>query len=362
MNSMSILETLSMADIKKYLENHGWSLDSLDSSRSSATSSDGSDFKFIFRDSDDTGSKKFVVEFLARYYEFDFSRLANEISSSSFDIVKLIKGSTQFPGIMPLGDFTEMNVCFKDVLRYSLCSEISDSPRAIYTKTPKTIDSILNSIQILQSESGSYVTNILVPKGKPRQALKRIALGLGDLQRSISVSDLVEDGFINGLNANAAQKLGELGSNFGNIELKIRWNHLDIPPEINTVESIFSLTSDLSRRLHNYSNSIAERSPINDLTFVGQIDEIKKIDPLGGQDERTRTRVAIRATRVGDHLDAPNNVNRLIAFLGPEFHDLAFDSAKNNYPIYIKGDIIKSGKTWKFTEVKTLEKTPITIA
>lgn len=359
MNNMSILETLSMADIKKYFENHGWKLNNLDSSRNSAKSSDGTEFTFIFKDSDDTSSKKFAVEFLSRYYELDFSQLANEISSSSFDIVKLIKSSTQFPGIMPLGDFTEMNVCFKDALRYSLCSEISDSPRAIYTKTPKSIDTFLNSIQMLQSESGSYVTNILIPNGKPRQALKRIALGLGNLQRAISVSDLAEDGFISGLNANAAQKLSELGSNFGNIELKIRWNHMDIPSEINTVESVFSLTSDLSRRLQHYSNSIAKKSPILDLTFVGQIDEIKKIDSVGGKDERTRTRIAIRATRVGDHSDAPNNVNRLIAFLGPEFHDLAFDSAKNNYPIYIKGDIIKSGKTWTFTDVKTLEKTPI---
>jgi hypothetical protein len=176
-----------------------------------------------------------IIENLAHYYGKKEYQIIDEFQSSIKDRVKIsIRSETTQDGYIPLLEGVRLLENTKEMLVSSFLASKNKKKNFIGPR-PENVNKVIDNIQMGQTEEGSYVINIFVPKnyyedGQPplneesnesftRDALTVIEdattelLSKADLYSTTNDISIFNESFKNGVSSNFCNAISEISSN-----------------------------------------------------------------------------------------------------------------------------------------------------
>lgn len=252
----------------------------------------------------------------------------------------------------------------KELVLYAACAEEKACPICVRTFNNAKVN--LDKFQFEQTEIGSFIFNVgvqvadedneqlFLPEVNPQpyeppehRIVKRIEkaiLQIDDVaERRITMSNLVENAYEEGITANMCDAISMLKPEDGDIELETSIHYAEaitravIPPTVRKFDNIhFALVDDISRRYKDCTL-------IEDVTLRGMINMLSKSASAVEEGENT--------VRLFTKIDGKSRAVTL--HLSPENHTLACDAYRDDKEVEVSGVIDKSGKYWFFSQVNS---------
>lgn len=385
------LENITVDSLRRYLQNDGWNLDEkfpnkklflykkqLDDDIFSITVPASSDFKdYLIRVND-------TIELLAELYDESPSTIAEMILSNSGNLyvinnkdieeINNDKDVMSFRiiskecenGRIPLEYGSNIVEGLKKLILSAIFSE--ENPKPYFLRPNKDTHIELSRYKLAQTEVGSYIFNIEIEDdyenqiefdnrginlgiSQQRKVIKRIQNGMQKIvqvKSNVNHEDLFKNGYKSGLNANMCDALLSLKNNDNNlsIESTVRWsNKLPEPDDI--VDKVV-LKSDDFYTIKNISDKYKENKPTN-TEVTGKITRLS--NNKNSQGISIERNIVIKAKIEGQYRKVKLDLNEYDYMNACEAH-------KKDIEISVKGELIKSGKSWildEYKEFKTLE-------
>ena len=182
------------------------------------------------------------------------------------------------------------------------------------------------------------------PEHRIVKRIEKAILQIDDVaERRITMSNLVENAYEEGITANMCDAISMLKPEDGDIELETSIHCAEaitravIPPTVRKFDNIhFALVDDISRRYKDCTL-------IEDVTLRGMINMLSKSASAVEEGENT--------VRLFTKIDGKSRAVTL--HLSPENHTLACDAYRDDKEVEVSGVIDKSGKYWFFSQVNS---------
>ena len=365
------LNGITPASIEKYLSFTGWKRDT-----------SFANHKLMVFQNDTEGNLRIAVpattaisDYIARVYDLILT-LSSLTDCAENDIIASLKSAytdrMQFRiiaessknGKIPLDYAARCIEGLKELVLYAACAEEKACPVCVRTFNSAKVN--LDKFQFEQTEIGSFIFNVgvqvadedneqlFLPEVNPQpyeppehRIVKRIEkaiLQIDDVaERKITMSNLVENAYEEGITANMCDAISMLKPEDGDIELETSIHYAEaitravIPPTVRKFDNIhFALVDDISRRYKDCTL-------IEDVTLRGMINMLSKSASAAEEGENT--------VRLFTKIEGKSRAVTL--HLSPENHTLACDAYRDDREVEVSGVIDKSGKYWFFSEVNS---------
>lgn len=365
------LNGITPASIEKYLSFTGWKRDT-----------SFANHKLMVFQNDTEGNLRIAVpataaisDYIARVYDLILT-LSSLTDCAENDIIASLKSAytdrMQFRiiaessknGKIPLDYAARCIEGLKELVLYAACAEEKACPVCVRTFNNAKVN--LDKFQFEQTEIGSFIFNVgvqvadedneqlFLPEVNPQpyeppehRIVKRIEkaiLQIDDVaERKITMSNLVENAYEEGITANMCDAISMLKPEDGDIELETSIHYAEaitravIPPTVRKFDNIhFALVDDISRRYKDCTL-------IEDVTLRGMINMLSKSASAAEEGENT--------VRLFTKIEGKSRAVTL--HLSPENHTLACDAYRDDREVEVSGVIDKSGKYWFFSEVNS---------
>lgn len=365
------LNGITPASIEKYLSFTGWKRDASFANP-----------KLMVFQNDTEGNLRIAVpattaisDYIARVYDLILT-LSSLTDCAENDIIASLKSAytdrMQFRiiaessknGKIPLDYAARCIEGLKELVLYAACAEEKACPICVRTFNNAKVN--LDKFQFEQTEIGSFIFNVgvqvadedneqlFLPEVNPQpyeppehRIVKRIEkaiLQIDDVaERKITMSNLVENAYEEGITANMCDAISMLKPEDGDIELETSIHYAEaitravIPPTVRKFDNIhFALVDDISRRYKDCTL-------IEDVTLRGMINMLSKSASAAEEGENT--------VRLFTKIEGKSRAVTL--HLSPENHTLACDAYRDDREVEVSGVIDKSGKYWFFSEVNS---------
>lgn len=365
------LNGITPASIEKYLSFTGWKRDT-----------SFANHKLMVFQNDTEGNLRIAVpattaisDYFARVYDLILT-LSSLTDCAENDIIASLKSAytdrMQFRiiaessknGKIPLDYAARCIEGLKELVLYAACAEEKACPVCVRTFNNAKVN--LDKFQFEQTEIGSFIFNVgvqvadedneqlFLPEVNPQpyeppehRIVKRIEkaiLQIDDVaERKITMSNLVENAYEEGITANMCDAISMLKPEDGDIELETSIHYAEaitravIPPTVRKFDNIhFALVDDISRRYKDCTL-------IEDVTLRGMINMLSKSASAAEEGENT--------VRLFTKIEGKSRAVTL--HLSPENHTLACDAYRDDREVEVSGVIDKSGKYWFFSEVNS---------
>lgn len=365
------LNGITPASIEKYLSFTGWKRDTSFANP-----------KLMVFQNDTEGNLRIAVpattaisDYIARVYDL-IRTLSSLTDCAENDIIASLKSAytdrMQFRiiaessknGKIPLDYAARCIEGLKELVLYAACAEEKACPVCVRTFNSAKVN--LDKFQFEQTEVGSFIFNVgvqvadedneqlFLPEVNPQpyeppehRIVKRIEkaiLQIDDVaERKITMSNLVENAYEEGITANMCDAISMLKPEDGDIELETSIHYAEaitravIPPTVRKFDNIhFALVDDISRRYKDCTL-------IEDVTLRGMINMLSKSASAAEEGENT--------VRLFTKIEGKSRAVTL--HLSPENHTLACDAYRDDREVEVSGVIDKSGKYWFFSEVNS---------
>lgn len=365
------LNGITPASIEKYLSFTGWKRDTSFANP-----------KLMVFQNDTEGNLRIAVpattaisDYIARVYDLILT-LSSLTDCAENDIIASLKSAytdrMQFRiiaessknGKIPLDYAARCIEGLKELVLYAACAEEKACPVCVRTFNNAKVN--LDKFQFEQTEIGSFIFNVgvqvadedneqlFLPEVNPQpyeppehRIVKRIEkaiLQIDDVaERKITMSNLVENAYEEGITANMCDAISMLKPEDGDIELETSIHYAEaitravIPPTVRKFDNIhFALVDDISRRYKDCTL-------IEDVTLRGMINMLSKSASAAEEGENT--------VRLFTKIEGKSRAVTL--HLSPENHTLACDAYRDDREVEVSGVIDKSGKYWFFSEVNS---------
>lgn len=365
------LNGITPASIEKYLSFTGWKRDT-----------SFANHKLMVFQNDTEGNLRIAVpattaisDYIARVYDLILT-LSSLTDCAENDIIASLKSAytdrMQFRiiaessknGKIPLDYAARCIEGLKELVLYAACAEEKACPVCVRTFNNAKVN--LDKFQFEQTEIGSFIFNVgvqvadedneqlFLPEVNPQpyeppehRIVKRIEkaiLQIDDVaERKITMSNLVENAYEEGITANMCDAISMLKPEDGDIELETSIHYAEaitravIPPTVRKFDNIhFALVDDISRRYKDCTL-------IEDVTLRGMINMLSKSASAAEEGENT--------VRLFTKIEGKPRAVTL--HLSPENHTLACDAYRDDREVEVSGVIDKSGKYWFFSEVNS---------
>lgn len=365
------LNGITPASIEKYLSFTGWKRDTSFANP-----------KLMVFQNDTEGNLRIAVpattaisDYIARVYDLILT-LSSLTDCAENDIIASLKSAytdrMQFRiiaessknGKIPLDYAARCIEGLKELVLYAACAEEKACPVCVRTFNSAKVN--LDKFQFEQTELGSFIFNVgvqvadedneqlFLPEVNPQpyeppehRIVKRIEkaiLQIDDVaERKITMSNLVENAYEEGITANMCDAISMLKPEDGDIELETSIHYAEaitravIPPTVRKFDNIhFALVDDISRRYKDCTL-------IEDVTLRGMINMLSKSASAAEEGENT--------VRLFTKIEGKSRAVTL--HLSPENHTLACDAYRDDREVEVSGVIDKSGKYWFFSEVNS---------
>lgn len=365
------LNGITPASIEKYLSFTGWKRDTSFANP-----------KLMVFQNDTDGNLKIAVpattaisDYIARVYDLILT-LSSLTDCAENDIIASLKSAytdrMQFRiiaessknGKIPLDYAARCIEGLKELVLYAACAEEKACPVCVRTFNNAKVN--LDKFQFEQTEIGSFIFNVgvqvadedneqlFLPEVNPQpyeppehRIVKRIEkaiLQIDDVaERKITMSNLVENAYEEGITANMCDAISMLKPEDGDIELETSIHYAEaitravIPPTVRKFDNIhFALVDDISRRYKDCTL-------IEDVTLRGMINMLSKSASAAEEGENT--------VRLFTKIEGKSRAVTL--HLSPENHTLACDAYRDDREVEVSGVIDRSGKYWFFSEVNS---------
>ena len=365
------LNGITPASIEKYLSFTGWKRDTSFANP-----------KLMVFQNDNEGNLRIAVpattaisDYITRVYDLILT-LSSLTDCAENDIIASLKSAytdrMQFRiiaessknGKIPLDYAARCIEGLKELVLYAACAEEKACPVCVRTFNNAKVN--LDKFQFEQTEIGSFIFNVgvqvadedneqlFLPEVNPQpyeppehRIVKRIEkaiLQIDDVaERKITMSNLVENAYEEGITANMCDAISMLKPEDGDIELETSIHYAEaitravIPPTVRKFDNIhFALVDDISRRYKDCTL-------IEDVTLRGMINMLSKSASAAEEGENT--------VRLFTKIEGKSRAVTL--HLSPENHTLACDAYRDDREVEVSGVIDKSGKYWFFSEVNS---------
>ena len=365
------LNGITPASIEKYLSFTGWKRDTSFANP-----------KLMVFQNDNEGNLRIAVpattaisDYITRVYDLILT-LSSLTDCAENDIIASLKSAytdrMQFRiiaessknGKIPLDYAARCIEGLKELVLYAACAEEKACPICVRTFNNAKVN--LDKFQFEQTEIGSFIFNVgvqvadedneqlFLPEVNPQpyeppehRIVKRIEkaiLQIDDVaERKITMSNLVENAYEEGITANMCDAISMLKPEDGDIELETSIHYAEaitravIPPTVRKFDNIhFALVDDISRRYKDCTL-------IEDVTLRGMINMLSKSASAAEEGENT--------VRLFTNIEGKSRAVTL--HLSPENHTLACDAYRDDREVEVSGVIDKSGKYWFFSEVNS---------
>lgn len=365
------LNGITPASIEKYLSFTGWKRDTSFANP-----------KLMVFQNDNEGNLRIAVpattaisDYITRVYDLILT-LSSLTDCAENDIIASLKSAytdrMQFRiiaessknGRIPLDYAARCIEGLKELVLYAACAEEKACPICVRTFNNAKVN--LDKFQFEQTEIGSFIFNVgvqvadedneqlFLPEVNPQpyeppehRIVKRIEkaiLQIDDVaERRITMSNLVENAYEEGITANMCDAISMLKPEDGDIELETSIHYAEaitravIPPTVRKFDNIhFALVDDISRRYKDCTL-------IEDVTLRGMINMLSKSASAVEEGENT--------VRLFTKIDGKSRAVTL--HLSPENHTLACDAYRDDKEVEVSGVIDKSGKYWFFSQVNS---------
>lgn len=365
------LNGITPASIEKYLSFTGWKRDTSFANP-----------KLMVFQNDNEGNLRIAVpattaisDYITRVYDLILT-LSSLTDCAENDIIASLKSAytdrMQFRiiaessknGKIPLDYAARCIEGLKELVLYAACAEEKACPICVRTFNNAKVN--LDKFQFEQTEIGSFIFNVgvqvadedneqlFLPEVNPQpyeppehRIVKRIEkaiLQVDDVaERRITMSNLVENAYEEGITANMCDAISMLKPEDGDIELETSIHYAEaitravIPPTVRKFDNIhFALVDDISRRYKDCTL-------IEDVTLRGMINMLSKSASAAEEGENT--------VRLFTKIEGKSRAVTL--HLSPENHTLACDAYRDDREVEVSGVIDKSGKFWFFSEVNS---------
>lgn len=365
------LNGITPASIEKYLSFTGWKRDTSFANP-----------KLMVFQNDNEGNLRIAVpattaisDYITRVYDLILT-LSSLTDCAENDIIASLKSAytdrMQFRiiaessknGKIPLDYAARCIEGLKELVLYAACAEEKACPICVRTFNNAKVN--LDKFQFEQTEIGSFIFNVgvqvadedneqlFLPEVNPQpyeppehRIVKRIEkaiLQIDDVaERKITMSNLVENAYEEGITANMCDAISMLKPEDGDIELETSIHYAEaitravIPPTVRKFDNIhFALVDDISRRYKDCTL-------IEDVTLRGMINMLSKSASAAEEGENT--------VRLFTKIEGKSRAVTL--HLSPENHTLACDAYRDDREVEVSGVIDKSGKYWFFSEVNS---------
>lgn len=365
------LNGITPASIEKYLSFTGWKRDTSFANP-----------KLMVFQNDNEGNLRIAVpattaisDYITRVYDLILT-LSSLTDCAENDIIASLKSAytdrMQFRiiaessknGRIPLDYAARCIEGLKELVLYAACAEEKACPICVRTFNNAKVN--LDKFQFEQTEIGSFIFNVgvqvadedneqlFLPEVNPQpyeppehRIVKRIEkaiLQIDDVaERKITMSNLVENAYEEGITANMCDAISMLKPEDGDIELETSIHYAEaitravIPPTVRKFDNIhFALVDDISRRYKDCTL-------IEDVTLRGMINMLSKSASAAEEGENT--------VRLFTKIEGKSRAVTL--HLSPENHTLACDAYRDDREVEVSGVIDKSGKYWFFSEVNS---------
>lgn len=365
------LNGITPASIEKYLSFTGWKRDTSFANP-----------KLMVFQNDNEGNLRIAVpattaisDYITRVYDLILT-LSSLTDCAENDIIASLKSAytdrMQFRiiaessknGRIPLDYAARCIEGLKELVLYAACAEEKACPICVRTFNNAKVN--LDKFQFEQTEIGSFIFNVgvqvadedneqlFLPEVNPQpyeppehRIVKRIEkaiLQIDDVaERRITMSNLVENAYEEGITANMCDAISMLKPEDSDIELETSIHYAEaitravIPPTVRKFDNIhFALVDDISRRYKDCTL-------IEDVTLRGMINMLSKSASAVEEGENT--------VRLFTKIDGKSRAVTL--HLSPENHTLACDAYRDDKEVEVSGVIDKSGKYWFFSQVNS---------
>lgn len=365
------LNGITPASIEKYLSFTGWKRDT-----------SFANHKLMVFQNDTEGNLRIAVpattaisDYIARVYDLILT-LSSLTDCAENDIIASLKSAytdrmqyriiaeSSKNGKIPLDYAARCIEGLKELVLYAACAEEKACPVCVRTFNNAKVN--LDKFQFEQTEIGSFIFNVgvqvadedneqlFLPEVNPQpyeppehRIVKRIEkaiLQIDDVaERKITMSNLVENAYEEGITANMCDAISMLKPEDGDIELETSIHYAEaitravIPPTVRKFDNIhFALVDDISRRYKDCTL-------IEDVTLRGMINMLSKSASAAEEGENT--------VRLFTKIEGKSRAVTL--HLSPENHTLACDAYRDDREVEVSGVIDKSGKYWFFSEVNS---------
>lgn len=316
-----------------------------------------------------------IADYFARVYDL-VSTLSSITECAENDIIASLKSAyidrMQFriiaesskDGKIPLEYAARCIEGLKELVLYAACAEEKACP--ICVRTFNSAKDNLDKFQFEQTEIGSFIFNVGVrvvdeeneqlylPEVDPtpeepteHKIVKRIEKAISQIddvvERRVSVANLVENAFEEGITANMCDAISMLKPESGDIELETTIHYAEAitrtvsPPIVKKFDNVhFAFVEDISNR---YKDSTL----IEDATLRGMINMLSK-SSISAEDAENTVRL---------YTKIEGKSRAVTLHLSPENHTLACDAYRDDKEVEVSGTIDKSGKYWFFSEVSS---------
>jgi len=277
--------------------------------------------------------------------------------------IRIIDDSTA-KGKLPLDYAAKCLEGLRDLVLYAACAEENAQP--VCTRTYNTAKSNLEKFQFGQTGHGSFIINVevqvvdedneqlylieiapAISEPTEHKIVKRINTAIQQVDsivnREVNISEIIENGYVNGITANMCDALTKLmPHNLPEIEIEASIyyaeaiTHSICEPAVRKLDGAhFMYFEEISKRYRDFSL-------IEDVKVVGTIKMLSRENPSNFDEPENTVRLL---TIIG-------NQSRLITLtLSPQNHISACDAYRDNLEVEVTGTIDKSGKRWFFSEV-----------
>jgi len=307
-----------------------------------------------------------LVRMLSVYSDSPEEEIIDSLKSAFTDRLQFrIITETSKNGKIPLDYAARCLEGLKDLVLYAACAEENASP--ICARTCNMAKTQLEKFEFEQTEVGSFIFNVGVqvanaeneqlyleeiapPPDEPptHKIVKRIETAIQQVNkvvnREISISNLVENAFVDGITANMCDALSKIRPLEGeDITLETSVYYAEAitreisPPRKCTLDNVhFALVEEISKRYKDCTL-------VEDVSLSGTIKMLSKY-AISNEEAENKIRLLTKydgQTRAVDlTLSAVN-------------HAKACDAYRDDKEVTVEGTIDKSGKHWIFSEVTT---------
>jgi hypothetical protein len=194
---------------------------------------------------------------LADYYQKPAQQIIDAYNNSIHDKIKYqVKSDDTKNGLIPLNEGIKLLDNTKEMLAASFLS-MDKKKKYYFGPHPESVNDVLNAIELGQTEEGSFVINIFIPRdyyeggeqplfeepSMTRKALSVIETASNSLFTSITAYQqqgdikIFDNTVIDGVSANFCQAISEISANGKNdVEISIEYNNgIDKPLDIHTI-------------------------------------------------------------------------------------------------------------------------------
>lgn len=272
-------------------------------------------------------------------------------------------------GVVPIRDGISLYQSLRDLLIFSVCSELDPSQKAFPRKLREAAE-IVKACFIGQSQSGGsganvhggFLATVHLPLPKRyelavdgeiidpilRRSILRILRGLRDVELSVDLKDPgpMTENSSRGLNSNMCNVLMDIIEVGGGTDLSISATLDPMYAVPGDVITDLKLSPSSKTYLETAASILEEDPPEGFVELMGYVTQLKCDAEKGGGDMEIR----MKAFGIEGHDAIPVKV-----LLDEKSYQLAIDAHKYHNKIQINGTLEKTGRGWTLNRPKRLE-------